>query len=45
VTWSQNIAYFDDPGAFLGSFLQDTKVTAASRWITVDGPAGSSAAG
>jgi hypothetical protein len=35
-TWSQNIAYFDDPGGFLLDFLNDSKVTPASRSLTVD---------
>jgi hypothetical protein len=35
-TWSQNIAYFDDPGGFLGHFFIDSRVTPASRSLTVD---------
>jgi hypothetical protein len=35
-TWSQNAAYFDNPGRFLLNFLNDSKVTAASRSVTVD---------
>src|ERR1700754_1997499 len=35
-TWSQNAAYFDDPGGFLVHFLNDSKVTPASRSLTVD---------
>jgi hypothetical protein len=35
-TWSQNVAYFDDPGGFLLDFFKDSKVTAASRSLTVD---------
>src|SRR4029077_12380975 len=35
-TWSQNAAYFDNPGRFLLDFLNDSKVTAASRSLTVD---------
>lgn len=35
-TWSQNIAYFEDPGGFLLDFLNDSKVTPASRSLTVD---------
>ena len=35
-TWSQNAAYFDNPGGFLLNFLNDSKVTAASRSLTVD---------
>jgi hypothetical protein len=35
-TWSQNIAYFDNPGGFLLDFLNDSKVTPASRSLTVD---------
>ena len=31
-TWSQNAAYFDNPGGF----LDDSKVTPASRSLTVD---------
>lgn len=35
-TWSQNLAYLHSPGGFLTSFLQDLKVNAATRSITVD---------
>ncbi|MCV6976601.1 DUF2834 domain-containing protein [Mycobacterium bourgelatii] len=35
-TWSQNVAYFDKPGQFLGAFLNDAKVTPASRSLTAD---------
>jgi Terpene cyclase DEP1 len=35
-TWSQNVAYTHNPSGFLLNFLRDTKVTAASRSITVD---------
>ena len=35
-TWSQNVAYLHDPSGFPGSFLQDLKVNAAARSITVD---------
>jgi hypothetical protein len=35
-TWSQNAAYFDNPGGFLVDFLNDSKVTPASRSLTVD---------
>jgi Terpene cyclase DEP1 len=35
-TWSQNLAYFDKPARFLLDFLNDSKVTAASRSLTVD---------
>jgi hypothetical protein len=35
-TWSQNAAYFDNPGRFLLNFLNDSKITAASRSLTVD---------
>jgi hypothetical protein len=35
-TWSQNVAYFDNLGGFLAEFLNDSKVTAASRSLTVD---------
>jgi len=30
-TWSQNVAYFDNPGGFLLDFLNDSRVTPASR--------------
>ena len=35
-TWSQNLAYFDKPGRFLLDFMNDSKVTPASRSLTVD---------
>jgi hypothetical protein len=35
-TWSQNAAYFDRPARFLAAFLNDSKVTPASRSLTVD---------
>jgi Terpene cyclase DEP1 len=35
-TWSQNVAYFDHPARFLTAFLDDSKVTPASRSLTVD---------
>jgi hypothetical protein len=35
-TWSQNVAYFDHPASFLSAFLDDTKVTPASRSLTAD---------
>ena len=35
-TWSQNAAYFDNPGRFLVDFLNDSRVTPASRSLTVD---------
>jgi 4-amino-4-deoxy-L-arabinose transferase-like glycosyltransferase len=35
-TWSQNAAYFDDPGGFLIDFLNDAKVTPAARSLTAD---------
>ena len=35
-TWSQNLAYFDNPGRFLPDFVNDSKVTPASRSLTVD---------
>jgi hypothetical protein len=35
-TWSQNAAYFDNPGGFLLDFFKDSKVTPASRSLTVD---------
>lgn len=34
-TWSQNVAYFDSPTGLL-SFWSDTKISPASRSITVD---------
>jgi inner membrane protein involved in colicin E2 resistance len=34
--WSQNAAYFDNPGGFLVDFLNDSTVTPASRSLTVD---------
>ncbi len=35
-TWSQNLAYFDKPARFLLDFMNDSKVTPASRSLTVD---------
>lgn len=35
-TWSQNLAYLDDAANFVTAFVDDTKVTPASRSITVD---------
>ena len=35
-TWSQNLAYFDKPARFLLDFMNDSKVTPASRSVTVD---------
>jgi hypothetical protein len=35
-TWSQNAAYFDNPSRLLLDFLNDSRVTAASRSLTVD---------
>jgi hypothetical protein len=35
-TWSQNAAYFDHPASFLAAFLNDSRVTPASRSLTVD---------
>jgi Terpene cyclase DEP1 len=35
-TWSQNVAYFDDPGRFVFDFFNDSRVTPASRSLTVD---------
>ncbi len=35
-TWSQNVAYLDNPANFIPAFSQDLKVTPASRSITVD---------
>lgn len=35
-TWSQNLAYFDRPARFLLDFMNDSKITPASRSLTVD---------
>src|SRR5690242_9389219 len=35
-TWTQNVAYFDDPARFVPDFLNDLKVTPASRSGTAD---------
>jgi len=35
-TWSQNAAYFDNPAGFLLDFLNDSRVTPASRSLAVD---------
>src|SRR5215467_9884107 len=35
-TWSQNAAYFGKPARFVLDFLNDAKVTPASRSLTVD---------
>lgn len=35
-TWSQNLAYFGKPARFLLDFMNDSKVTPASRSLTVD---------
>jgi Terpene cyclase DEP1 len=35
-TWSQNLAYLDKPARFLLDFMNDSKVTPASRSLTVD---------
>ena len=35
-TWSQNAAYFNNIAGFFTDFIADTKVTPASRSITVD---------
>jgi len=35
-TWSQNLTYLHSPSGFLNSFLDDLKVNAAARSITVD---------
>jgi hypothetical protein len=35
-TWSQNLAYFDKPARFPLDFMNDSKVTAASRSLSVD---------
>ena len=35
-TWSQNVAYLDNPGGFFLDFFNDSRVTPASRSLTVD---------
>jgi hypothetical protein len=35
-TWSQNLAYVDKPARFLLDFINDSKVTPASRSMSVD---------
>ncbi len=35
-TWSQNLAYVDKPARFVLDFMNDSKVTPASRSLTVD---------
>lgn len=35
-TWSQNVAYLHQPARFLHDFINDLKVTPASRSITAD---------
>jgi hypothetical protein len=35
-TWSQNLAYFDKPARFFIDFMNDSKVTPASRSVFVD---------
>jgi hypothetical protein len=35
-TWSQNLAYFDKPAWSVLDFMNDSKVTPASRSLTVD---------
>jgi hypothetical protein len=35
-TWSQNLAYFDKPARFLLDFINGSKVTPASRSMSVD---------
>ncbi len=35
-TWSQNLAYLDNPSSFLGSFLRDASASPGARSITVD---------
>ena len=35
-TWTQNAAYFGNSAGFLKNFVQDLKITPASRSITVD---------
>jgi hypothetical protein len=35
-TWSQNLAYLDKPARFLLDFINDSKVTPASRSMSVD---------
>jgi hypothetical protein len=33
-TWSQNVAYFDDPGRFVLDFFNDSRVIPAARSLT-----------
>src|SRR3712207_5449617 len=35
-TWTQHVAYLDNPGGFLVEFFNDLRVTPASRSFTVD---------
>ena len=35
-TWSQNVAYLDNPARHVSAFLNDLKVTPASRSFAVD---------
>ena len=35
-TWSQNLAYFDKPARFPFDFMNDSKVTPASRSLSID---------
>jgi Terpene cyclase DEP1 len=35
-TWSQNLAYVDKPARFLLDFIDDSKITPASRSMSVD---------
>ncbi|MCV6962836.1 hypothetical protein BST27_03800 [Mycobacterium intermedium] len=35
-TWSQNVAYLDQSASFMSAFLDDSKVTPASRSVTAD---------
>src|SRR5262245_42921145 len=35
-TWSQNAAYLDEPARFLANFLNESRVTPASRSLTAD---------
>ena len=34
--WSQGVAYFDRPASFVSALLDDTKITPASRAVTVE---------
>lgn len=35
-TWSQNLSYFDKPAGFLLNFINDSKITPASRSMSAD---------